>query len=65
MAVMAAFIAVGQMQSVCDPTNTANVWLAQFLQDSTDKFLRKTIFYVWFYVLVALLYAVTVLGVVA
>lgn len=63
-AVMAAFLTVGQMQSVCDPTNTHNVWIAQFLQESTDKFLRRTIFYVWGYVAIALTYAVVVLKVI-
>lgn len=59
-AVMVAFLTVGQMQSVCDPTNTSNVWIAQFLQDSTDRFLKRTIFYVWAFVAVALCYGVFV-----
>jgi hypothetical protein len=62
-AIVAAFLTTGQVQSVCDPTNTANVWMAQFLQDSTDRFLKKTLAYVWIYVLIALTYAVAVKGV--
>ena len=62
-AIVAAFLAVGQVQSVCDPTNTSNVWMAQFLQDSTDRFLRRTLAYVWVYVLLGLVYAVVVKGV--
>lgn len=62
-AVMAAFITVGQVQSVCDPTNTHNVWIAQFVHGSTERFLRSTLPYLWVYVLVSLIYAVTVLGV--
>lgn len=59
LAIMAAFLSTGQVQSVCDPTNTANVWMAQFLQDSTDKFLKSTLAYVWIFVLLALGYAVS------
>jgi len=62
-AVMAAFLTVGQIQSVCDPTNTANVWIAQFVHGSTERFLKATLPYLWVYVLVSLIYAVTVLGV--
>lgn len=62
-AVMAAFLTVGQIQSVCDPTNTANVWIAQFVHGSTERFLKVTLPYLWVYVLVSLIYAVTVLGV--
>ena len=62
-AVMAAFLTVGQIQSVCDPTNTSNVWIAQFVHGSTERFLKTTLPYLWVYVLVSLIYAVTVLGV--
>lgn len=62
-AIMSAFLCVGQMQSVCDPTNTHNVWVAQFVHGTTDQFLKKTLPYVWVFVLVALTYGVTALGV--
>ncbi|MBI3929915.1 MAG: transporter [Armatimonadetes bacterium] len=58
VAVMAAFLAVGQIQGVCDPTNTHNVWLAQFTKGSTETFLKTTLPYVWAFVLAALCYAV-------
>jgi DcuC family C4-dicarboxylate transporter len=58
IAVMAAFLTVGQVQSVCDPTNTANVWIAQFVRTTTDYFLRRTLLYVIAYVFVALAFAV-------
>jgi hypothetical protein len=59
-AVMAAFLAVGQVQGVCDPTNTHNVWLAQFTHTSVEELLKRTLPFVWAFVLVALLYAVFV-----
>jgi hypothetical protein len=57
-AVMAAFLAVGQVQGICDPTNTHNVWIAQFSKLSADELMKKTLPYVWLFVLLALLYAV-------
>jgi C4-dicarboxylate transporter, DcuC family len=62
-AVMAGFLAVGQVQGVSDPTNTANVWIAQFTQGSTQGYLKRTLPYVWVFVLLALLYATLVRGV--
>ncbi|MEW6281079.1 MAG: transporter [Candidatus Eremiobacterota bacterium] len=59
-AIMGAFMAVGQVQSVCDPTNTHNVWMASFTHTSTEKILKTTLPYVWGFVLAALIYAVTV-----
>jgi hypothetical protein len=46
-AIMAALMAVGQMQGVCDPTNTHNVWIANFVGVNTMQILRKTILYMW------------------
>ncbi len=46
-AVMAALLAVGQIQGVCDPTNTHNVWIANYVGVSTQEILRRTIVYVW------------------
>ena len=63
VALMAAFFAVGQIQGVCDPTNTHNVWLATFTKGSTEKFLKRTIPYVWGFVVAALAYAALVDGV--
>lgn len=57
-AVMAAFFSVGQMQGVCDPTNTHNVWLGQFAKVSTGKLLADTMPYVWGFVAVSLIWAV-------
>jgi hypothetical protein len=57
VALMAAYFAVGQIQGVCDPTNTSNVWLATFSKSSTERFLKRTLPYVWGFVAVALAYA--------
>jgi hypothetical protein len=63
VALMAAFFAVGQIQGVCDPTNTSNVWLATFTKSSTERFLKRTLPYVWGFVAVALAYAALGAGV--
>ncbi len=44
---MAAFMSCGQLQGVCDPTNTHNVWVANALKIDTQALLRKTLPYVW------------------
>jgi len=62
-AVMAAFMSVGQVQSVCDPTNTHNVWIAQFVHESPDRILKHTLPYVAVFVLLALLLMVGVMKV--
>jgi len=56
-AVMAAFLSVGQIQGVCDPTNTHNVWIANFLDVSTQKILRKTVPYMWIVAIIGLVIA--------
>ena len=60
LAVMTAFMSVGQVQSVCDPTNTHNVWIAQFVHISPDRILKHTLPYIWGFVLLALLFMVGV-----
>jgi hypothetical protein len=46
-AIMAILMSVGQIQGVCDPTNTHNVWIANYLGIDVQKILRKTIPYMW------------------
>ncbi|MGH7596466.1 MAG: hypothetical protein ACREOI_08940 [bacterium] len=53
-AIMAMLISVGALQGVCDPTNTANVWIANFAKVDTADILRSTIVYVWPLAVVAL-----------
>ncbi|MGM9998007.1 MAG: transporter [Candidatus Bruticola sp.] len=56
-AVLAAFFSVGQVQGVCDPTNTHNVWLAQFTKVGAEKLLKNALPYVWVFVVLALSWA--------
>jgi C4-dicarboxylate transporter, DcuC family len=46
-AVMGALLSVGQIQGVCDPTNTWNVWIANYVGTDVQRILRRTIGYVW------------------
>jgi len=53
-AIMAMLLSVGAMQGVCDPTNTANVWIANFARVDTVDILKRMIVYIWPMVVVAL-----------
>lgn len=46
-AVMGVLLAVGQIQSISDPTNTHNVWLANEMRVDVQKILWNTIPYTW------------------
>ena len=46
-AVMAALLSVGQLQGVSDPTNTHNVWIANYVGVDVQRVLRATLPYVW------------------
>jgi hypothetical protein len=46
-AVMGLLMAVGQVQGICDPTNTHNVWLANEMLVDVQKVLWNTISYAW------------------
>ncbi len=46
-AIMAALLSVGQIQGICDPTNTHNVWTASFAGVTTRQILVKTLFWAW------------------
>jgi hypothetical protein len=58
-AIMGMLMSVGQLQGVCDPTNTANVWIATYLGTDTIALLRKTVVYVWVAVIGGLILAVS------
>ncbi|MBI5631331.1 MAG: hypothetical protein HY921_10670 [Elusimicrobia bacterium] len=45
--IMAAFLSTGQIQGVCDPTNTHNVWVANQLKVELNAILKKTLPYMW------------------
>ena len=46
-AIMGAFTAVGMIQGVCDPTNTYNVWLANYTNTDVQDILKRTLPYMW------------------
>lgn len=46
-AIMAAFLSTGQIQGVCDPTNTHNVWIANHLKIDLQALMTKTLPYIW------------------
>ncbi len=45
VALVAAVMAVVQVQNVCDPTNTQNVWVANFTGVGVDRIMRLTLPY--------------------
>lgn len=55
--IMAALQAVGQIQGVCDPTNTHNVWIANYMGIDVIKIMKKTILYMWVTALLGLIIA--------
>jgi DcuC family C4-dicarboxylate transporter len=57
-AIMAALIAVGQIQGISDPTNTYSVWIANYLGVDVVKILKKTIFWSWLMAALGLILAV-------
>lgn len=46
-AVFGLFESVGQIQGVCDPTNTHNVWIANFVGTSPTKLMLHTLPWAW------------------
>ncbi len=56
-AIMGALMSVGQIQGVCDPTNTHNVWISNYLNLNVQNIMKKTIIYMWILALVGLVIA--------
>lgn len=56
--IMAMLMSVGQLQGICDPTNTHNVWIATYLGTDTQSLLKRTMPYAWVSVFVGLVLAV-------
>ncbi len=54
VAVMVMLLTVGQVQGICDPTNTHNVWLANELRVDVQKLMWRTLPYVWVLVFIGL-----------
>lgn len=46
-AIMSMLLSVGQLQGICDPTNTANIWIATYLNTDTQVLLKRTVPYAW------------------
>ncbi|MEM6672574.1 MAG: citrate transporter [Planctomycetota bacterium] len=46
-AVMAMLLSVGQVQGICDPTNTANVWIANHQGVDVNTIMFRTLPFVW------------------
>lgn len=57
MAIMAALMSTGQLQGICDPTNTHNVWIATAVGEDVNDILRKTLPYVWIAAIIGLVVA--------
>jgi hypothetical protein len=53
-AIMGTLMSVGQIQGICDPTNTHNIWIASYLGTNTQVLLRKTLPYAWIAVIFGL-----------
>ena len=47
MAVMGAFLAAERIQGCGDPTNTQNVWTANFAEVDVNQITRKLLPYLW------------------
>ena len=58
-AIMGMLMSVGQIQGVCDPTNTHNIWIANYLGTDTQTLMTRTIPYVWLAVFLGLSLAAT------
>jgi len=56
-AIMAAMLSVGQIQGVCDPTNTFNVWVANYLGINVQDILKRTLPYIWALAVIGLIIA--------
>jgi len=60
--IMVAFFAVGMLQGVCDPTNTHNVWIANFCKVPVTDLTRLTVPWVLAIVLLGLLAGAAMYG---
>lgn len=60
--IMVAFFSVGQLQGVCDPTNTHNVWIANFCRIPVGELTRATLGWVLAVVLLGLIAGAALFG---
>jgi hypothetical protein len=54
-AIMGAFLSVGMIQGVSDPTNTHNVWVANYTNTDVQDILKRTLPYMWILAIVGLI----------
>ncbi|MBU6450275.1 MAG: hypothetical protein KGS72_00740 [Cyanobacteria bacterium REEB67] len=57
-AIMAMLMSVGQVQGICDPTNTQNIWIANYLGLDTQFLLKRTLPYALISVFLGLILAI-------
>ena len=55
LAILGAIMSIGAIQGICDPTNTHNVWIANYSCVDTSHILKKSIPYVMLQVLINLI----------
>lgn len=55
LAILGALLAIGAMQGICDPTNTHNVWVANYVNVDTSRLLKKSLPYVLLQILINLI----------
>ena len=56
--IMAMLLMVGQIQGVCDPTNTDNVWISNELRIDVQKLMLQTLPYMWVMAIIGLITSV-------
>lgn len=54
LAILGALLSIGAIQGICDPTNTHNVWVSNYVNIDTSKILKKSLPYVLLQVLISL-----------
>ena len=54
-AIMCAFMSAGMIQGVSDPTNTHNVWIANYTNVDVQDILKRTLPYMWILAVVGLI----------
>lgn len=57
LAILAAIMAIVQVQNVCDPTNTHNVWIANFTGIRVEELTKQTLLPMMFVCLIGLVIA--------
>lgn len=55
LAILGAIMSVGAIQGICDPTNTHNVWVANFTGIDTSRILKRSLPYCLLQVLINLI----------